>query len=96
MGLGRKLKNLCNKSRNWQDVNYKGDFQTWSEAEKLCGGYDSDAIFQKVSNAAMQVKEGKALFDRDSVLFYKKEWNYPLIAWLQTIAAKYEQRLTWY
>lgn len=77
-----------------QDVNYAGDFQTWDEALKCCEGYDSDAIFQKVSNAALQVKEGKALFDRDSVLLYEEEWNYPLIAWLQRIGSRHDQRLT--
>lgn len=90
-----KIKKLYGKLRKvQQEVNYEGDFQTWDEAKKRCEGYDSDAIFQKVTNAAMQVKEGKALFDRDSVLFYEEEWNYPLIAWFQRIAAKYDQRLT--
>lgn len=94
MGLITKLKYFYGKFRNKQDVNYNGDFSLWQEAEKLCEGYDSNAIFQKVSVAAMQVKEGKAIFDRDSVLFYEEEWNYPLIAWLQRIAAKHDQRLT--
>lgn len=90
-----KLKKFYGRLRgNQQDVNYLGDYLSWNEAEKNCEGYDSGSIFQKVSNAAMQVKEGKAIFDRDSVLFYKEEWNYPLIAWLQRIAAKYDQRLT--
>ncbi len=90
-----KMKKLYGKLvRKQQEVNYAGDFSTWSEARENCEGYDSNSIFQKVSNAAMQVKKGKALFDRDSVLFYEEEWNYPLIAWLQKIAAKYDQRLT--
>lgn len=90
-----RIKKLYGKLvKRQQEVNYAGDFQTWSEAKKNCEGYDSNSIFEKVSNAAMQVKNGKALFDRDSVLFYEEEWNYPLIAWLQRIGAKYDQRLT--
>lgn len=48
-----------------------------------CDGYDSTAIFEKVKQATLEVKQGNACYERDSCLFYEPEYNYPLIAYLE-------------
>ena len=67
-------------------VSYSGDFDSFAEAAKLCGGgYSSEAIFEKVKNAALAVAHGEAVYERDSFLFYEKAINYNLIMYLQMI-----------
>ena len=51
-------------------------------------GYDSDAIFQHVREAALKVKRGEAVYERDSVCFYKEDYRWPALACLLSIAAE--------
>lgn len=67
---------------------WQGDYHDWQSAVAACdGGYDSDAIFQKVVAAARKVRDGEALWERDSVCFYHEEYNWPLLTSLMHIAA---------
>ncbi len=59
--------------------------KSWQEVLKDCKGYDHDAIFEKVKNAALKVKNGEAVFERDSVLFYQPEYNPHLVQLFDTI-----------
>ncbi len=52
-----------------------GNFRSWEHAEKKCTGYDSEIIFNKVKDAARQVKNGDAAFERDSVLFHEPDYS---------------------
>ena len=61
------------------EVVYRGSYSSWSNAEKLCSGYHQDNILQKVSDATEKVIAGEAVFERDSVLFYHEEYNWPLV-----------------
>ena len=56
-------------------------------------GYNADNILQKVLAASLRVKEGDALFERDSVLFYEKKYCWELLAALMWIAAQYDGSL---
>lgn len=67
---------------------WKGNYKTWEEAEKKCSGYDSEEIFKKVKNSALKVKNLEAKYERDSVLFYKNDYNYPVFSALMWIAAQ--------
>ena len=63
----------------------KGEFSSWKDAEGalLRSGlqnYAADNILQTVWKAIQTVREGKAEFERDGVLFYEKDYNYPLLA----------------
>ena len=63
----------------------KGEFSSWQEAEDTLQrdglqDYAADNILQTVWKAVQAVREGKAEFERDGVLFYEKEYNYPLLA----------------
>lgn len=81
------LKRILSKYHKDQElVSYGGDFETWDEASTLCGsGYSSEAIFEKVKNAALAVARGEAAYERDSFLFYDKAINYNLMMYLYQI-----------
>jgi len=65
-----------------------GNYSTWDEAKKKCVGYDSAVIFNKVKKAALSVEAGEAKFERDSVLFYKEEYNWQVLTCLMLIASR--------
>lgn len=73
--------------RAWKYRGWQGDYRNWEEAMAASSGYDSDEIIEKVRRAALVVKAGKAAFERDSVLFYGEEFNWPLVAAVMTAAA---------
>lgn len=68
--------------RDRVDYGFRGYYSSWESAEADCDGYDSDKIFQKAISSAEAVKNGEAAYERDTVLFYKKEYNYPLVAYI--------------
>lgn len=78
-----KLRTLIKK--NDESVSYRGDYASFEEAQKFCDGYDSKAIFEKAKYAVVAVIEGKAVYERDTFLFYEKAINYNLMMYLQRI-----------
>lgn len=66
---------------------WSGDFQSWEEAASRCSGYENDAILLRVKDAALKVKQGVAVYERDSVLFPKIEYSWPILAALMYVAA---------
>lgn len=65
---------------------WKGNYKTWKEAEAKCTGYDTDVIFSKVKEALLKVKNGQAVFERDSVVFDKVQYSFPLLSALSLVA----------
>ncbi|HRP59240.1 MAG TPA: hypothetical protein PK833_02995, partial [Vicingus sp.] len=55
---------------------WTGNYKSWEEAQKKCSGYDSEIIFNRVKNALLKVKSGEAVFERDSVIFYKIQYSF--------------------
>jgi putative methyltransferase (TIGR04325 family) len=72
---------------------YSGNYKTWEEARKTCDGYDSDLILNKVRDALLKVKNGEAVYERDSVLFDKVHYSWPLLAGLLWVASRNGNRL---
>jgi putative methyltransferase (TIGR04325 family) len=72
---------------------WHGNYDSWQEAQSRCIGYDSEVILRKVRSSLMMVKEGKAVFERDSVIFTKPEYSYPLLTGLMLVAAKNKGKL---
>jgi putative methyltransferase (TIGR04325 family) len=70
-----------------------GSYQSWQEAEKDSTGYDHHRILEKIENAALQVKQGKALFEQDGVLYHKPQYSWPLLSHLLWIAQQRDNRL---
>ena len=71
-----------------EELRFEGDFATWEEASAQCTGYDAEDILAKVLAATIKVKHGEAAFERDSVLFDKIEYAWPLLAGLMWAAAR--------
>ena len=81
------LLKLARQIRNENNA-FTGSYDTWADAEKHASGYDADIIFQRVREAALKVKRGEAVFERDSVCFYKEEYRWPALACLLAVAAE--------
>ncbi len=54
---------------------WSGDFRSWEEAKSCSTGYDSSLILEKVKQSVLKVKNGEALYERDSVLFDSIEYS---------------------
>lgn len=67
---------------------WSGNYPDWASAVAASSGYDSDIIFKSVHRAAVAVRDGEALWERDSTCFYHEEYNWQLLACLMTVAAR--------
>ena len=79
------LLSLLRKSRNY---GWKGDYNNWQSAIQHSNGYNAPNILQKVKEATLNMKAGEAAYERDSVLFDKIEYSWPLLSSLMWVAAK--------
>jgi putative methyltransferase (TIGR04325 family) len=71
----------------------EGEFPNWEEANALCAGYDNPEILKKVLDSILKVKRGAAAYERDSVIFDRIEYSWPLLAGLMWAAAQNNGRL---
>ena len=74
-------------------IQYVGPFTSWDEARRHAIGYDAPNIVAKVLAATQAVIDGKAAFERDSILFSHEEYNYPFLTSLFAVATKTGGRL---
>ena len=65
---------------------YRGDFETWAEAQRASRGYADPAILEKAVAAAGAVRDGQAAWERDTVLFHEPAANAPLLRSLRRAA----------
>ena len=72
---------------------YFGDYSSWEEAMELSTGYDSERILGKVRDSLLKVKRGEAEYERDSVLFDKVQYSWPLLTGLLWIASQNGNRI---
>lgn len=63
-----------------------GNYTSWSKASAVAGGYDAFNILEKTKASLLKVKNGEAAYERDSVIFDRKECPYALLAFLQLSA----------
>ncbi len=70
-----------------------GNYKTWIEAMANSKGYNDPVILEGVKAAALKIKNGEAAYERDSVLFYQKDYNWPLLASLLWIAEQNNRTL---
>ena len=61
---------------------WSGSYSSWSEVLEKTDGYQKDVILEKTKEAGLKVKSGLAVYERDSVLFDKKEYPFALISFL--------------
>ena len=70
-----------------------GDYKTWEEAENVSTGYDAIEIIHKVRDSALKVKNGKAIYERDSVIFDEIQYSWPILAGLMFASTIHEGAL---
>jgi putative methyltransferase (TIGR04325 family) len=73
---------------------FDGNYKSWQDAQSaLKFGYDSPAILDNVKQAARKVKNGEAVFERDSVCFMSEDYRWPILSCLLMVAAENEGSL---
>jgi putative methyltransferase (TIGR04325 family) len=87
-----RVRKLFSKPRSIQapTVNlapWRGSYTNWQLAIQASTGYDVDIILDKVSTAISKVKKGEAVYERDSVLFEKIQYSWPLLTCLLKVAS---------
>lgn len=75
-------------------IRFTGDFKSWADAEANSTGYDAPLIVEKTRQALLSVKDGNAAFERDSVLFKKPDYPFPIIAAMLREAVASDGRLS--
>lgn len=73
---------------------WSGNYTNWQEAKGLCSGYDDNLILEKCKNALLQVKNGTAIYERDSVVFDEIQYSWGLLAGLQKAALENDGQLS--
>jgi putative methyltransferase (TIGR04325 family) len=69
-------------------ITFEGPFSTWDNAKDLSSGYDSELILDRVLSATLKVKRGEAQCERDSVVYDKIQYSWPVTAGLMWSAAR--------
>ena len=72
---------------------WHGNYKSWEEAKRKSSGYDSIRILEKVKESARMVQQGLVPYERDSVIFEKVQYAYPLLSGLMWIAAQNKGKL---
>jgi putative methyltransferase (TIGR04325 family) len=65
---------------------WHGDYPDWTSAMNRVTGYDSLSVLNKVKASVGAVRDGKAVYERDSVLFDKIQYSFPLLSALMWIS----------
>lgn len=73
---------------------FRGDYQTFADAELASTGYDAADILARTRTAALMVRDGKAAFERDTVTFAAPEHRFPILAALLRAAVEADGRLS--
>lgn len=84
----RYLRRLKHRRYGWL-----GNYASWEEAKCDAGSYDNEKIIEKVYDAIKQVKEGKAVYERDGVLFDTIEYSWPLLSGLMYASSRTQGKL---
>ena len=67
---------------------FGGEYTSWEDASSNSSGYDAKEILAKVLSATLRVKRGEVAFERDSVVFEKIEYAWPVLSGLMWAAAR--------
>jgi len=79
--------------RKKEKFGFTGDYGSWAEALRDSSGYDSTIILEKTTAACLEVIDGKAAYERDSVIFDEIQYAWPLLAGLMWVAAQSQGKL---
>jgi len=87
------LISLIHRVLQGESNRFSGDYPSWQAALDAAGGYDTPAILVRVREAALKVKRGEAVFERDSICFDYEEYRWPTLACLLRVAAEHGGKL---
>ena len=73
-------------SRKNRDAGFKKGLKNWQDALNNSSSYDTQDVFEKTLSAARLVRDEKAVYERDSVVFDKIQYDYQLLSSLLLIA----------
>lgn len=63
-------------------IHFSGSYATWEDASAHASGYDTSLILERVRDATLKVADGRAKYERDSVVFDEVQHSFPLLAGL--------------
>lgn len=72
---------------------WHGNYSSWEAATSKTSGYQTDTILNRVKDASFKVKNGEAVFERDSVIFDKIHYSFPVLSALSIAAMKNKGKL---
>lgn len=84
---------ILDSLKNPDPYGYFGNYKNWQDALKNSVGYDSEIILEKVKDSLLKIKNGEAVYERDSKLFDKVEYSWPVLASLLWIASLHNNKL---
>ena len=73
---------------------HRGDYADWAGARAAAKGYDAANILEIQRASMRKVRDGEAVYERDSVVFDKIEYFFPTLAALLLIASRNNGRLS--
>ncbi|MDR2645826.1 MAG: methyltransferase, TIGR04325 family [Holosporaceae bacterium] len=82
------------KSTEELPYGFSGDYSSWNDVKKLCGDYAQSNIFEATLASTLKVKNGEAVFERDSFIFDKIQYSRGLLVSLLKIAIENENSLS--
>lgn len=91
------MRSLTDILKTWpkkkQKPGYRGNYVYWQDAQRDSSGYDAADILEKVKTSMLKIRDGKAVYERDSVLFDTVQYSWPLLAGLLLVATQRENKL---
>ena len=91
--LKRALGPILSLADTPDGITFSGNYTRWKDARDASSGYDAERILRKVRESARKVRDGEAAWERDSVLFPRVEYSWPVLAGLLWVAARRGGRL---
>lgn len=80
----------------WYSFKYgwKGNFKSFEDAQKQCKGYDENHILNRIIETTGKVRDKKAVYERDGLIYDEIFINHHLLSTLLLIASKNNNKIT--
>lgn len=82
------------KSKKKNKYGWFGNYHNWNDLQNKTNGYQDQTILETTKNALLKVKNGEAVYERDSVLFDKKIYPHSIISALLYAALECDGQLS--
>ena len=75
-------------------VIFSSNYSSWEMARNASSGYDAEVILERVKAASLKVKQREAVYERDSVIFDRVHYSFPVLAGLLRVAVEHQGYLS--